>query len=109
MSYKFFCVACVVVLVMANAGAALASPEKPGAPMPFHGKVYQVDTVYNNIDVIMPDRTRTFWADDATRVKVHRAHAHLIDISMGDEVRGTYAVGPHGKMKLMTIEDVTGN
>ncbi len=74
----------------------------------FRGKVYQVDTIYNNIDVILPSGKKTFWADASTRVRVHRKPAQLIDIAMGDEVRGTYTTGAKGARVLVTIEDVTG-
>jgi len=88
---------------------ALGAPWVCAAPapaaQPFHGRVYQVDTVFNNIDVIMPDRKRTLWADASTRVRVHGQRAQLLDIAMGDEVSGTYVVGPKGALRLVRIED----
>jgi hypothetical protein len=81
------------------AGASFAGAQ------PFHGRVYQVDTVFNNIDVIMPDRRRTLWADASTRVRVHGQRAQLLDIAMGDKVSGTYIVGPKGALRLVRIED----
>jgi hypothetical protein len=97
------------LLLLGLAGFALAAPSPAGAARPFHGRVYQVDTVFNNIDVIMPDRKRTLWADAATQVRVHGRRAQLIDIAMGDDVRGTYAPGPKGALLLVTIEDLTEN
>ena len=35
----------------------------------FHGTVYQVDTVYNFVDVIMPGGTKRFYAGPATIVR----------------------------------------
>jgi hypothetical protein len=88
---------------LALAGNAWAAP----APSPFQGRVYQVDTVYNNVDVIMRDRTRTLWADAATQVRVHHQRAQLIDIAMGDPVSGTYRIGPKGALVLVTIDDAS--
>jgi hypothetical protein len=94
------------LLLLAGVAAphAWAAPASSGA-QPFHGRVYQVDTVFNNIDVIMPDRKRTLWADASTRVRVHGQRAQLIDIAMGDEVKGTYVAGPKGALRLVRIDD----
>jgi len=86
--------------------AGLVQGAPAAAPVPFHGTVYQVDTVFNNIDVIMPDRKRTLWADVSTRVRVHGRKAQLIDIAMGDEVSGSYVAGPKGALILVKIEDL---
>lgn len=75
----------------------------------FHGTVYQVDTIYNFVDVIMLGGTRRFYADDASIVHVHRHAAKLIDISMGEEVRGTYRVDPKGARIVVKIDDLTAN
>ncbi len=102
---RFFFLVAGLALPLAWMSAAWAAPAASTAPQPFHGRVYQVDTVFNNIDVIMPDRKRTFWADAATRVRVHQQRAQLIDIAMGDEVSGTYVTGPKGALMLVRIED----
>lgn len=75
----------------------------------FEGRVYQVDTIYNNIDVWVGGRKTTFWTDGATKVKVHRKAAQLIDIAMGDQVRGSYTTGAKGARILVMIEDITGD
>ena len=95
------------LLVMLGAGMprTFAAPDSAAGAQPFHGRVYQVDTVFNNIDVIMPDRKRTLWADASTRVRVHGQRAQLIDIAMGDEVRGTYVAGSKGALRLVRIDD----
>jgi hypothetical protein len=99
-----FLPACLLVLG-AGLPQALAAPASSAEAQPFHGRVYQVDTVFNNIDVIMPDRKRTLWADASTRVRVHGQRAQLIDIAMGDEVKGTYVAGPKGALRLVRIDD----
>jgi hypothetical protein len=103
---KRFFVSCGGALLVAWVSFATtwAAPAEV-APQPFHGRVYQVDTVYNNVDVIMPDRKRTLWADTATQVRVNRNRAQLIDIAMGDQVSGTYRKGPKGTLILVTIDD----
>ena len=93
------------MLVCGASGLAIALPAL-GTPLHFQGKVYQVDTIYNNVDVIMPDRTRTFWADGATQVRVQGRHGQLIDIAMGDRVRGTYRAGPKSALILISVEDL---
>jgi hypothetical protein len=75
----------------------------------FHGTVYQIDTVFNFVDVIMPGGTKRFYADPATVVRVHRKRAALIDIAMGEEVRGTYRVNAKGIRTVVAIDDLTGN
>ena len=95
----------LVFVGLAAAGQACAAPNTPVA---FQGRVYQVDTIYNNVDVIMPDRKRTLWADGATQVRAHGHRAQLIDIAMGDAVRGTYRSGARGELVLVRIEDLGG-
>jgi hypothetical protein len=73
----------------------------------FHGTVYQIDTVFNFVDVIMPGGTKRFYADDATLVHVNRKKAALIDIAMGEEVRGTYRLDAKGARVVVTIDDLT--
>jgi len=97
------------LLLFALLSALSAVAGTPQAPGPFEGRVYQVDTIYNNIDVFVDGRKTTFWANDATKVKVHRKRAQLIDIAMGDQVRGTYVTGAKGARILVTIEDVSGH
>jgi hypothetical protein len=91
---------------------ALALPVGAGegpAPGLFHGTVYQVDTVFNFVDVIMPGGTRRFYADPSSVVHVRRKRAALVDICMGEEVRGTYRTNPQGVRTVVTIDDLTGN
>jgi hypothetical protein len=106
MQRAFFSLAGAMVGACVFAAGAEGAPT-PDAPQSFQGKVYQVDTIYNNVDVIMPDRKRTLWADAATQVRVHGHRAQLIDIAMGDAVRGTYRSGPHGALSLVSIEDLS--
>jgi hypothetical protein len=73
----------------------------------FHGTVYQVDTVYNFVDVIMPGGTKRFYAGPATIVRVHRKRAALIDIAMGEEVQGTYRMDSKGVSTAVSINDLT--
>jgi hypothetical protein len=73
----------------------------------FRGTVYQIDTVFNFVDVIMPGGTKRFYADDATIVHVHFKNAALIDIAMGEEVRGTYRLDAKGNRIVVRIDDLT--
>jgi hypothetical protein len=87
---------------------AVAAPAAGDAGT-FHGTVYQIDTISNFVDVIMPGGTKRFYADPATIVRVHRKRASLIDIAMGEEVRGTYRTNAKGLRTVVTIDDETGN
>lgn len=104
MKRVLFALACGVACGWALGAVAQGAPTAD-APRSFQGKVYQVDTIYNTIDVIMPDRKRTLWADAGTQVRVHGRRAQLIDIAMGESVSGTYRSGPHGALRLVTIDD----
>jgi len=75
----------------------------------FRGTVYQIDTVFNFVDVIMPGGTKRFFADDASLVHVHGKKAALIDIAMGEQVTGTYRLDAKGNRLVVTIDDVTRN
>ena len=75
--------------------------------LPFHGTVYQIDTVFNFVDVIMPGGTKRFYADNASIVHVHLKKAELIDIAMGEEVRGTYRLDAKGNRLVIAIDDLT--
>jgi hypothetical protein len=75
----------------------------------FRGTVYQIDTVFNFVDVIMPGGTRRFFADGASVVHVHGRKAALIDMAMGEQVSGTYRVDAKGNRLVVTIDDVTRN
>jgi hypothetical protein len=83
--------------------SAFASPAGTGE---FHGAVYQVDTVYNFVDVIMPGGTKRFYAGPDSVVRVRGKRAALIDIAMGEEVQGTYRAGPKGMRTVVTIDDL---
>jgi hypothetical protein len=72
----------------------------------FHGTVYQIDTVYNFVDVIMPGGTTRFYADPDTIVQVQHKRAELIDIAMGEQVRGTYRTDAKGTRTVVTIDDL---
>jgi hypothetical protein len=78
-----------------------------GKALPFHGTVYQIDTVFNFVDVIMPGGTKRFYADNASIVHVHLKKAELIDIAMGEEVRGTYRLDAKGNRLVIAIDDLT--
>jgi len=80
---------------------------KTGDLRSFHGTVYQIDTVFNFVDVIMPGGTKRFYADDASIVHVHFKKAALIDIAMGEEVKGTYRLDAKGARIVVTIDDLT--
>ena len=86
---------------------AVAAPAS--ATGTFHGTVYQIDTVFNFVDVIMPGGTKRFYADPATIVRVHRKRAALIDIAMGEEVRGIFRTDARGVRTVVAIDDLTGN
>jgi hypothetical protein len=73
----------------------------------FHGTVYQVDTVFNFVDVIMPGGTKRFYANNASIVHVHLKKAALIDIAMGEEVEGTYRMDAKGMRIVVRIDDLT--
>ncbi len=73
----------------------------------FRGTVYQIDTVFNFVDVIMPGGTKRFYADGASLVHVHGKKAALIDIAMGEQVMGTYRVDAKGNRLVVTIDDLT--
>lgn len=92
------------LLFGASSLAGLAAAPSAGT---FHGTVYQIDTVYNFVDVIMPGGTRRFYAGPATVVRVERKRAALIDIAMGEEVRGTYRTDAKGVPTVVTIDDLT--
>jgi hypothetical protein len=83
------------------------------APMPssgfFQGPVYQVDTVYNFVDVIMPDGTKRFYAGPGTTVHVNGNRAGLIDIAMGEKVRGTYRTDAKARHIVVTLDDLGAN
>jgi hypothetical protein len=79
----------------------------PANALSFRGTVYQIDTVFNFVDVIMPGGTKRFYADDGTRVHVNRKKAALIDIAMGEQVRGTYRTDAKGTRIVIMIDDVT--
>jgi hypothetical protein len=108
MKFAFLPAVCAALLALGATRPAAAAPAPAGKILTFHGKVYQVDTIYDNVDVIMPDRTRTLWADATTQVRLHGKRANLIDIAMGDKVSGTYVRGPKGNLMLVTIVDQAG-
>jgi hypothetical protein len=94
-----------VVLAAFLLGARLAGASPPAAG-DFHGTVYQVDTVYNFVDVIMPGGTKRFYTAPGSIVHVRGERAALIDIAMGEEVRGTYRTGSDGKRTVVAIDDL---
>jgi hypothetical protein len=92
------------LLFGASSLAGVAAAPSTGA---FHGTVYQIDTVYNFVDVIMPGGTKRFYAGPDTVVRVERKRAALIDIAMGEEVRGTFRIDAKGVRTVVTIDDLT--
>jgi hypothetical protein len=97
--------ACADLPARASGGGGTSS--KTGDLRSFHGTVYQIDTVFNFVDVIMPGGTKRFYADDASVIHVHFKKAALIDIAMGEEVRGTYRLDAKGTRIVVTIDDLT--
>ena len=74
----------------------------------FHGTVYQIDTVFNFVDVIMPGGKKRFYTGPRSVAHVRGHRAALIDIAMGDKVRGTYLTDSNGTRVLLTIGDLLG-
>jgi len=98
----------MVVFALTCAGC----PARAGGrenPLGFRGTVYQIDTVFNFVDVIMPGGTKRFYADTASLVHVQGKKAELIDIAMGEQVKGTYRLDAKGNRLVLTIDDVTRN
>ncbi len=99
------------VRAMVAAAFALVCLDLParaaGTAGSFRGTVYQIDTVFNFVDVIMPGGTKRFYADDASLVHVQGKKAALIDIAMGEQVSGTYRVDAKGNRLVVTIDDLT--
>lgn len=90
-------------------GGAAPLPAAPiAAKGTFRGTVYQIDTVFNFVDVNMPGGRKRFYTGPHTVAHVHGRRAALIDIAMGDKVRGTYITDSNGTQVLLTIDDVTG-
>jgi hypothetical protein len=79
------------------------------APLPpsgsFQGSVYQIDTISDFVDVIMPGGTKRFYAGPGTTVQVKGKRAELIDIAMGEKVRGTYRTDAKGRHIVVAIDD----
>ena len=94
-----------VLTLMSGLGLVAGSPTSPAGAGTFHGTVYQVDTVYNFVDVDETGGRHRFFADSASLVRVGQKRAALIDIAMGEEVHGTYRTGAQGARILMTIKD----
>ena len=95
----------LAALMFGAASVACRAADPPAGA--FYGTVYQIDTVNNFVDVIMPGGTRRFYAGPATVVRVQRKRAALIDIAMGEEVRGTYRTDAKGERIVVTIDDLT--
>jgi hypothetical protein len=97
-----------MTVALACAGFSARADETANA-LSFRGTVNQIDTVFNFVDVIMPGGTKRFYADAATLIHVNRKKAALIDIAMGEEVRGTYRLDAKGARVVVTIDDLTRN
>ena len=109
-SIKLIAIGLVAAFVVAATGTVHAQDKKPAAaaegkkdrPIPFRGKINEVDKSAKTIS-IGKETKRTIQITDKTKIMKDGKAATLADANVGDEVGGSYLTSASGKLEAGSL------
>ena len=81
---------------------SIKAPDVKGKPTPFHGKVASVDKSAKTVTLDDKNK-RTFQVTSETKIMKNEKPATLDDVTVGEEIRGSYKKNDDQTMSLRSL------